>query len=57
MKRFLRLQSQTAGPVWGLLFGLFNTAVGMCGSTEVNDDLGLRRCLTDSAAIIGVVFR
>jgi hypothetical protein len=29
MKKLHRLQSQTAGPVWGLVFGVFMTAVGI----------------------------
>lgn len=29
MKKLQRLQPQTAGPVWGLVFGVFMAAVGM----------------------------
>lgn len=29
MKKLHRLPSQTAGPVWGLVFGVFMTAVGI----------------------------
>lgn len=29
MKKLHKLQSQTAGPVWGLVFGVFMTAVGI----------------------------
>jgi apolipoprotein N-acyltransferase len=29
VKNLHRLQSQTAGPVWGLVFGAFMTAVGI----------------------------
>lgn len=29
MKKLHKLQPQTAGPVWGLVFGVFMTAVGI----------------------------